>query len=360
MKTILTTLLITLFLSTNVTNGQEKYQTQNVVLVTLDGYRWQEVFQGIDSTLLYSNFTRNKAELEEKYWKSTTIERSIALNPFFQGYVAKNGVLLGNRNIKSEVDCTNKMWFSYPGYNEILTGKADDKNIKSNDKIPNPNVTFLEVLNKTKGFKNGVAAFGSWDVFPYIVNEERSGVYVNAGFEKATHKKLSTTEVFLNKFQEEVSSPWTEVRLDAFTHRFAMEYMKNLKPRVTYIAYGETDDFAHDGNYTKYIESAYLANIFLMELWNFIQHDKFYANKTTLIVTTDHGRGTIPLESWKNHGSRVNGADQIWIAMIGPDTKNIGNTLKGKFRQSQIAPTIMKLLEVPFDSGEKPLELLIN
>jgi hypothetical protein len=63
------------------------------------------------------------------------------------------------------------MWFSYPGYNEILTGKADDQNIFSNDKIPNPNETILEQFAKTYDPLK-VAAFGSWDVFDYIVNQE--------------------------------------------------------------------------------------------------------------------------------------------------------------------------------------------
>ncbi|MGI8992391.1 MAG: hypothetical protein ACR2I2_22775, partial [Bryobacteraceae bacterium] len=44
---------------------------------------------------------------------------------------------------------TNGLNFSYPGYSETLCGFADPR-IKSNDKVPNPNVTVLEWLADVK------------------------------------------------------------------------------------------------------------------------------------------------------------------------------------------------------------------
>ena len=113
-------------------------------------------------------------------------------------------------------DLTNALWFSYPGYSEILTGLADDTRITSNDKFPNPNTTVLELANKDPKYMGKVAAFASWDVFPYIVNETRSGVPVNAGFELAKGNSLTDKEKFLNQLQPRVPSPWGTVRLDAF------------------------------------------------------------------------------------------------------------------------------------------------
>ena len=69
--------------------------------------------------------------------------------------------------------------FSYPGYSELLVGFHDPR-IDSNAKRPNPNSTVLEFVNRQPAMRGRVAAFGSWDVFPYIVNEERSGILVNA------------------------------------------------------------------------------------------------------------------------------------------------------------------------------------
>ena len=90
------------------------------------------------------------------------------------------GADLRQRALGSEVRVTNGHNFSYPGYNELLSGKADPR-VDSNDKKPNPNVTVLEWLNGRDPYRGKVAAFCSWDVFPWIINRERSGVLVNAG-----------------------------------------------------------------------------------------------------------------------------------------------------------------------------------
>ena len=78
-----------------------------------------------------------------------------------------------------------------------------------------------------------------------------------------------------------------------------------------YVAYGETDDFAHDGKYDAYLQSAYRTDAFIEELWNWVQANETYRDKTTFIITTDHGRGT--REKWKDHGREVIGADQICL-----------------------------------------------
>ena len=99
------------------------------------------------------------------------------------------------------MEVRNPWWFSYPGYNEILTGSADPA-IDSNDKIWNRNVTFLEILNGINGFKNHVFAFGSWDVFPYIINTQRSGVPVNSGFTIAA-PATTAKSLWLNEMSAE-------------------------------------------------------------------------------------------------------------------------------------------------------------
>ena len=80
---------------------------------------------------------------------------------------------------------TNGYNFSYPGYSEILCGFADP-GIDSNAKKNNTNITVLEWLTQKPGFEKSAVAFGSWDVFPFIINETRSGIPVNAGWEKPT------------------------------------------------------------------------------------------------------------------------------------------------------------------------------
>ncbi|MCK0160993.1 sulfatase-like hydrolase/transferase [Allomuricauda sp. F6463D] len=331
-----------------------------IVLITLDGFRWQELFTGADSLLIGNNDYVDDADmLKRAFWRETPEERREALLPFFWGQVKKMGQIHGNRKLGSKVNLTNSMWFSYPGYNEILTGAADDARIRSNDKKPNPNTTILERYNNTPEGKGKVAAFGSWDVFPFIINEERSGVPVNAGFEAAT-ENLNEREKFLNELQEQIPSPWGAVRLDAFTHHYALEHMKKEHPKLVYISYGETDDFAHDGDYQAYLKSANNTDALIKEVWEFTQQDDFYKDQTVFIITTDHGRGTQPLDTWRSHGGDIKGAGAVWMVAFGNDVQPMGEVgQEEQLYSNQFAPTILKLLGMPVveDITGEPIKL---
>ncbi|MEN7550378.1 sulfatase-like hydrolase/transferase [Rapidithrix thailandica] len=339
--------------------AQSSLKTENVILITLDGLRWQELFTGADAKLVGNKeYVGNPEALKKEFWAGSAKERRQILMPFFWSVIAQKGVLYGNRHFENFVNVKNDYWFSYPGYNEILTGYPDEK-INSNDKVDNPNVTVLEFINQQKRFKNKVAAFGSWDVFPYIHNEKRSKIPVNAGFRTSKDKPLSQKEKFLNELQPQVPSPWGSVRLDAFTHHYAMEYLKKHQPKLVHIAYGETDDFAHDGEYDAYLKSTRQTDAFIKEVWDWVQSHPNYKNKTTLLITTDHGRGTEPLKTWKHHGKSQKGSDEIWIAAIGPDTPALGEVKeKGQLFQNQVAQTVAAFLGVEYTNGHKIGEVL--
>lgn len=340
--------------------SQAKQKTENVFIITFDGLRWQELFTGADSSLVTNkDFTKDPIGLKAKFWADSPEKRREILMPFFWNGIAKKGQLYGNRYLNNKVNCSNYMWFSYPGYNEILCGFSDDERIKSNNKIDNPNVTVLEYLNRMPSYKGKVAAFGSWDVFPSIINRTRSGIPVNAGFETASGSNLSEREKFLNQLQSEIPSPWGGVRLDGFTHHYALEYIKKNKPKVVYISYGETDDFAHEGKYDAYLHSALQTDKFIEGLWQYIQSTSQYKDKTTLIITTDHGRGTVPIETWKDHGTRISGADQIWFAVIGPDTEAKGEMKDdAQYYQNQIAKTAAAFLGIDYTNEKKVGEVV--
>lgn len=359
MKYIITAALITLSLAVK---AQPSIKTENIFIITFDGLRWQELFSGADSALIQNkDFTSNPKEVLSLFGAETPAERRKKLMPFFWTTIAAQGQLYGNRQYGNHVNCSNKMWFSYPGYNEILSGFADDERIHSNDKIDNPNVTVLEFLNKQKKYGGKVAAFSSWDVIPYIINEKRSGIPVNGGYETASGNKLTEREIFLNELQPRIPGHWGSVRQDAFTHYYAFEYLKKNKPKVVYISYGETDDFAHDGDYDEYLKSANRTDQFIRDLWAWTQSTSGYKDKTTFLITTDHGRGTVPLEAWKNHGDEIAGADQIWFAVIGPDTPAQGEQKDNiQLYQNQVAKTAAAFLGINYVNEKKVGDVIEN
>lgn len=365
MKTIIK---VTLF-SLSVLASNFATAAQNVVLVTLDGVRWQEVFNGADNSLMNNtDFVKKPEQLKTQFWAKTANERQQLLMPFLTQVVAKKGIIIGDRANGSTMSVSNPWYFSYPGYNEILTGEVDE-NINSNNKVLNPNKTILERLDNLPEFKGSTALFGSWDVFPYIVNTKRSNVYVNAGF-MSIEENLFTDAPLLNALQNEIPSPWYNVRLDSFTYRFAKAYMLAKKPKLLVISLGETDDFAHDGHYDQYLKSARQSDAFIKDLWATIQTTAGYKNNTTLIITTDHGRGN-NANDWQHHSSKraltelelgentypegIVGSEHIWLAAIGPAIKGSGLIkTKNELKQAQIAATVLKAL------GQNPNEINSN
>ena len=345
--------LIVFILFTHICLSQSHIDENKVFLITLDGLRWQELFSGADSLLVKNKkYVKHPDKLYKWTWGATAQERRLALMPFIWNHVIKMGQIHGNRRLGSKVNLTNEMWFSYPGYNEILTGRADDKNIYSNDKIPNPNETVLEQFAKRHGASR-VAAFGSWDVFDAIVNQERSGIYTNCGFEPSTDFPLTPEEELLNELQRQIPSPWGSVRLDGFTHQFAKAYLEKHRPDFIYISYGETDDFAHNGDYESYLKSAKNTDSLIEDLWNYTQKSDYYSGKTIFIITTDHGRGTDPIDTWRNHGKKIIGSDQTWFIVFGKGIVPMGELKReGQIYTNQIAATVRMLLGLPQKKGQ--------
>ncbi len=323
-----------------------QHKTKNLVIVTLDGMRWQEVFKGVDSAIIVNKkFTMDSDNIVKNFWSDTADERRKKLFPFLWTTIESGGQLYGNRTKNCSVNNANPYWFSYPGYNEIFTGYPDTA-VNSNDKIKNKNVNVLEFINKQKGYEGKVSAFTTWDCFPYILNKWRSNIYVNSGVDTLNFNMPEFN--VLNDLQFLAPEP-LDVRLDVNTYLAGKAYLKTYKPKVLYIAFDETDDFAHEGMYDQYIKSAHAEDAMIADLWNTIQSMPEYKNKTTLIITCDHGRGDAIKEEWTTHGAKTAGSGQIWIAALGPDTKHIGEVINtDTLYQRQLATTFATLLGFDF------------
>jgi hypothetical protein len=322
-------------------------RTQNVLVVTLDGLRWQEVFAGYAEELntKESGGVDRPEDLARRFDALTPEDRRAKLLPFLWGTMVRTGQILGDPTKESLVRVTNGLWFSYPGYSELLTGVADPR-IDSNAKRTNPNVNVFEWLNRRPGFEGRVAAFSSWDVFPYILAVERSNLPVN-GEGPPFAEPGSDRERLLNEFAADLPAYWGGARFDAPTMQGALEYLRTRQPRVLYVALDETDEWAHGRRYDLYLDAAHRSDRFLRRLWETAQSLPAYRGRTALLVATDHGRGESPRD-WTDHGQKVPAADRIWMAVMGPDTPARGIREGIEATQSQLAATIAHLLGEDF------------
>ncbi len=346
--------LLILLSSCKTETTKSESKIENVILITTDGLRWQEVFSGMDSAIaVMPRFNEwDSAYIFREYWDADPALRREKLMPFLWSVVKDKGQLRGNRWLNSQMDNANPYWFSYPGYSEILTGYADTA-INSNDHPANPHVTVLEFLNNQEALKGKVAAFGAWYAFDRIINEKRSGIPVFNAMDSFGLDQPTDREKILNQMLRDSYKPWHDHEcLDMFTHHGAMEYLKTRKPRVLYIAYGETDEWAHAGKYRSYLDAARQVDRWIQSIWEFVQQDPAYKDKTAIIISTDHGRGDLNKAEWTSHGSNIPGASQIWMAAMGPGIRAGGEQGGGEpIWQKQLAQTLASLLGYKYEAA---------
>ena len=321
-------------------------KTRNVVLIISDGLRRQEIFTGADPTLLnekHGGIWDKEADLRREFWRDDPNERRKVLFPFLWTMVAAHGQIFGNPAKESVARVTNGLAFSYPGYNEMITGHADPR-INSNEFGPNPNVSVFEWLNGLPELHGRVGVYGTWATFKDIFNVKRSNLPMLVGYDLPYSGELTPRQALLNRLYTSTTKLDDEAVYDAFMQVPLLESFAKSQPRVLFVGYGETDNWAHAGRYDLVLHSAHAFDQFVEELWNTLQALPAYKDQTTFIITTDHGRGG-GLTQWKEHGVDEKGSEYIWIAVMGPDTAPLGErSHTAEVHQAQIAATIAAFL----------------
>ena len=298
----------------------------NVILVTLDGARLEEIFGGLDLDVLRSTLEDNQrvesSAIYKELWADDPVRRREKLMPFFWGTLMRHhGSISGNPARGSHVRLANRHHFSYPGYSEMLVGRAHDDVIKSNDARQNPFPTALEFMRtRLRLDAKDVATFASWSVFNAIAESRVGTLTINAGFEPYDHPDAPVRS--LSALQFSTPTPWDTVRHDVYTARFAMAHLATYKPQVLYLALGETDDWAHDGRYDRVLEAYLRSDGILRDLWEWLQNQPEYRGRTSVLITTDHGRGQG--QQWRHHGAKYSGSEDTWMAFITPHFKARG------------------------------------
>ncbi len=317
-------------------------RTRTVVLIVTDGLRWQEVFTGADPTLLNENDGGSwvsEEDLRKRYWSDDVARRRQLLFPFLWGTVAKNGQMFGNQMLGSIAQVTNGKAFSYPGYNEMTTGYPNDA-IDSNEFGPNPNPSVFEWLNNQREFHGHVAVYATWSAFDRIFNKERSHLLMQTGWTLRKKAHETPRDALLRELYATTTEFDEEDSPNSFLQIPLLDYVKTAQARVLFVGYGETDNWAHQGRYDLVLDSAHRFDHFVEQLWETMQAMPRYRGCTTFIVTTDHGRGS-GLTEWKEHGVEEKGSENIWIAVMGPDTAPLGERSNThRVTQAQIAATV--------------------
>jgi hypothetical protein len=345
---------IALIFTAALLSAHAEEKPRHVLLVTIDGLRWQEVFRGADEALLTTDKlagggvpTGALTALRADFLADTPEERRGKLMPFFWGTLVPGGQAFGNRDVGSAARVINAEHVSYPGYNELLTGVADPL-ITSNVPMPNRNVTVLEWLNARPGFAGRVAAAGAWRVFSAILNVGRSRLPLFVTGQHSAAGSVSPMIAELERMMDDITPITPDENFDAFAYYAAVDMFATKRPRVFLFALGEPDEWAHARRYDRYLQSIQRCDRFIRQLWEKIQADPEYRDTTTIVLCSDHGRGVTP-EDWTGHSKKIPHADETWIAIFGPDTSALGERRGGpEVHQAQIASTVAALVGEDF------------
>lgn len=329
---------------------------RRLVLVMMDGMRWQDVFDGADTAYVFDRrFVADPAALAQLFVRDSQEARRTALMPFLWERVQTDGLIIGNRWAACPMSVANNHWYSYPGYSEVLCGHADDRRIASNEAVDNPNISVLEVANDAPAYRGSVMAYATWGVVRHILNTRRSGIPCVAGSrDRAQEPWLTERMSLLNTMKDTMGGDWGDATRDTITAAYALEAMRRFHPKVLYVALAETDEHAHKGRYDRYLMAAHVADDILRQLWQQAQADPFYRARTTFVVATDHGRGQG--DQWTDHGALSERSGETWLAAFGPGIPHLAMVVgAGPFTNSQIAATIARLLGVPFQPDGQPV-----
>lgn len=208
-------------------------KTQNVILVIVDGVRWQEVFTGVDPTLV----------TDGEYWHDDPRVRRRLLFPFLWDTIATQGRLFGNQQTGSIARVANPLWF----------------------------VTVFEWLNGKPESAGRVEIFGTWAVFADIFNDARSGLPIRAGGTVIDASDRSPRGELLHELYRTTTRFEGTDPFDSFLHVAVREHLRTHKPRVMFIGYGDTDTWQHMGRYDNFLETAHSFDAYMSEFWQQIQ-----------------------------------------------------------------------------------------
>lgn len=289
---------------------------QNVVLVTLDGVRWQEIFGGVDARLA-----------ERAHMPRGAIAKPSELTPNIDRLFFAGGTVLGDPKRSGGIEASGPNHVSMPGYLEIVTGALTP--CRANDCGIAPSSTLLDEMALQPGARpSDIAAFTSWEELGKIAARDPSRVVVRAG---------------RGDGDQVPAYPGNQrYRPDRATAILAIDHLLAAKPRFLWISLGDTDEWAHRRDYRGYLGALREADAFLGELTAHLDEMGSWGARTALFVTTDHGRD----EGFADHGGPASA--RVWLLARGASIPRRGAVGTRDTRHLRdITPTLRVLLGLP-------------
>jgi len=115
---------------------------------------------------------------------------------------------------------------------------------------------------------------------------------------------LSERERHVNELMEQVPHYWPDNAFDVSRWKRPGPQSNVGSRECCSSVSARRDEWGHGRRYDLYLDAARNSDRFLAELWRTLQQLPEYKDKTSLIVTCDHGRGSTRTD-WTDHGEKV-------------------------------------------------------
>lgn len=311
-----------------------------VIVVALDGVRWQEIFQGTED--LHARDPRvpllDPEQLVPTLSRWGTLEGSTVGAPGF-GAMRASG----------------PEFSSLPGYTEIMTGRPP-KDCQNNFCGPVRVPTMLDQARDAFP-DDHVAVVSSWEMIAYAASPTLAGIDFSTGRLRAQ----GMLDAWLQEGRRYPSS-WPgegEYRADVLTMPVALQVLEKDRPRLMFIGLGDTDEHAHHGDMASYVGALRAADKFLAKLESTVDKMGDRGRHTAILVTCDHGRST----EFREHGGEWPESGRVWLIAKGAGIAVVGKIDTKDTRLADIAPTVRELLDLPRDddpSAGKPIDAILE
>ena len=277
------------------------YKTKHVIIVVMDGARYQETFGNGELT-----YIPNMAQM--------ALKGSVCTNFHNPTYTFTNG-----------------------GHAAMTTGVDEYINNSGYQFPTNPSI-----------FQYYRRAFNAPQTKTWVVSS-KDKLFVLSNCDNAADS--SWDNQFTACYDCGINGPFTGYRQDSTTFNHAMNILNVQHPDLMLVNFKEPDASGHANSWNGYLNGIITVDGYIKQIWDFIESDPYYAGTTTMFVTNDHGRHDDGhLDGFVSHGDNCEGCKHVMLLAMGPDFKE-NFTCDESYVLCDIAKTTSQLLMFPMPTG---------
>lgn len=272
---------------------QEEFITENVIIIVVDGARYSESW-GDPAHSNIPNLDSLKSE-----------------GVFFPNFM----------------NCGDTR--TVPGHAALLTGVYEDLDNFGSKTPTNPSIFQCWAEEYSE------ASDQSW----IITSKDKLEVLGNCARNKWKDKFLPRTHCGVNG-----AGQMSGYQDDSLTVLQGLAILEAHHPRLTIFNLREPDYSGHSGVWSEYIIGLQESDAYVKQIVDFVKNDPIYSGKTTVFITSDHGRHLDGVNGgFSNHGDDCEGCQRIGMLAIGPDFEP-GKIVETDYGQIDIPATIARML----------------